>query len=62
MDTKEIKYEGGYKAIITKTKTGKYIYVLSRRNKTWQSNSEYSRPFTAKRGVERAINRIQTSR
>lgn len=62
MDTNEFKFEGGYKAIITKTKKGKYVYVLSRRNKTWQSNAEYSRPFTAKRGAERAIARIAASK
>lgn len=58
MEAKEIRYEGGFKAIITKNKNGKYIYVLTRRNKSWQSNGQYSRPFTAKRGAERAIHRI----
>jgi uncharacterized protein YegP (UPF0339 family) len=58
MDSQEIKFENGFRAIITKNKNGKYIYVLSRRNKNWESTSEYSRPYTARRGVERAINRL----
>jgi hypothetical protein len=62
MDTKEFKFERGYRALITKTKNGKYIYILSRRNKTWQSNAEYTRPFTAKRGAERAIARLSPAK
>lgn len=58
MDSKEFKFDGGFKAVIAKNKTGKYIWTLKRRNKTWESDTEYSRPFTAKRGIERAINRL----
>lgn len=58
MDSKEFKFDGGFKAVIAKNKKGKYVWTLTRRNKTWESDSEYSRPFTAKRGIERAINRL----
>lgn len=58
MENKEIKFEGGFKATISKNKRGKYIWTLSRRKKVWESETEYSRPFTAKRGIERAINRL----
>ncbi len=58
----EIKFDGGYKALITKTKTGKYVYILTRRNKVWESNSQYTRIFTAKRGAERALARIRAAK
>jgi hypothetical protein len=53
-----IKLEGGYKVTFAKTRKGKYLYWIVKRNKCWRSNLEYCRMFTALRGAKRAVNRL----